>query len=103
MAAAYLHAVLLNPDSGPGQEQEQTFVDVVRSSQTAGLKVLGYVDSAYGTRSLQEMAQEFSTYSVWYEVDGFFIDDMYSSGKALVVLRLTAALLYTEHGTWLCR
>ena len=80
MAAACVHAVLLNPNSGPGSQQEQVFVDVVHSSQAAGMKVLGYVDSAYGTRNVQDMAQEFYLYSTWYGVDGFFIDDMYTAG-----------------------
>ena len=82
MAAAYVHAVLLNPDSGPGQQQLQLFVDVVNASQSAGMKVLGYVDSAYGNKDINDIAQEFDAYSSWYGVDGFFVDDMYHWGKS---------------------
>ena len=60
MAAAYVHAVLLNPNSGVGQQQETVFNDVVN------------------------IAREFSTYSSWYGVDGFFVDEMYHWGKLIL-------------------
>ena len=81
LAATYISTVLLNPDSGPGQQQVQAFVDVTQQSQAAGVKVLGYVDSAYGNRAVDDVLSEIDTYSAWYQVDGFFIDDMYSLGK----------------------
>ena len=81
MAAAYVHAVLLNPNSGVGQQREQVFNDVVNASQAAGMKVLGYVRSEYGDRAVEDIAQELDTYSSWYGVDGFFVDEMYHWGK----------------------
>ncbi|DBA66414.1 TPA: hypothetical protein ACH3X2_002393 [Trebouxia sp. C0005] len=77
LAATYVSTVLLNPDSGPGQQQIQEFVDITRQSQAAGLKVLGYVDSSYGSRAISDVLSDIDTYSSWYQVDGFFIDDMY--------------------------
>lgn len=86
MAAVYMHAVLLNPNSGSGQQQDQAFLDVARQSQAAGMKVLGYVDSAYGARAIQDIVHEFQAYSSWYNVDGFFMDDMYIAGQCPLLL-----------------
>jgi len=87
LAATYVSTVLLNPDSGPGQQQLQEFVDITRQSQAAGLKVLGYVDSSYGSRAISDVLSDIDTYSSWYQVDGFFIDDMYILGKLLQIDR----------------
>ncbi|DBB13507.1 TPA: hypothetical protein ACH3X3_000555 [Trebouxia sp. C0006] len=84
LAATYVSTVLLNPDSGPGQQQLQEFVDITRQSQAAGLKVLGYVDSSYGSRAISDVLSDIDTYSSWYQVDGFFIDDMYILDDAQV-------------------
>ncbi|KAL0038256.1 hypothetical protein WJX79_010230 [Trebouxia sp. C0005] len=84
LAATYVSTVLLNPDSGPGQQQIQEFVDITRQSQAAGLKVLGYVDSSYGSRAISDVLSDIDTYSSWYQVDGFFIDDMYILDDAQV-------------------
>lgn len=80
-AAAYVSTVLINPNSGPGSQQIQDFATVAQQSQAAGMKVLGYVDSAYGTREVSDMQNEMVAYADWYRVDGFFIDDMYIAGK----------------------
>jgi len=86
MAATYVSTVLLNPDSGPGSSQLQLFTDITQQSQAAGMKVLGYVDSAYGDRALEDVLNDIDTYSQWYQVDGFFIDDMYIAGKQMYSL-----------------
>ena len=80
-AAAYVSTVLINPDSGPGAAKDQDFAQVTQQSQAAGMKVLGYVDSAYGTRVVADVVSDMTTYSNWYQVDGFFIDDMYIAGE----------------------
>ena len=96
LAATYISTVLLNPDSGPGQQQVQEFVDVTRQSQAAGVKGLGYVDSAYGNRAIDDVLSEVDTYSAWYQVDGFFIDDMYSLGR-LVYLHHSAQAFFASY------
>lgn len=93
MAAAYVSTVLLNPDSGPGQTQLQLFSDITRQSQAAGMKVLGYVDSGYGNRAIEDVLDDIDTYSDWYQVDGFFIDDMYILGKLWHCIQSVCLLL----------
>ena len=93
-AAAYVSTVLINPDSGPGVQKLQDFATVTEQSQAAGMKVLGYVDSAYGARAVADVVSDMDAYSSWYKVDGFFIDDMYTAGMSLVLLELLQILVH---------
>ena len=81
MAAMYLSAVMVNPDSGPGARKLQDFAAVAKQSQAAGIHVLGYIPSGYGTRDIADVVSEINSYRTWYEVDGFFIDEMYTAGE----------------------
>lgn len=68
--------VILNPSSGPGSAQDANYVAAIAQIHAAGGKVIGYVSSAYTTRSLSAVVQDISTYLSLYSVDGFFIDEM---------------------------
>ena len=81
MAAMYVSAVMVNPDSGPGAQKLQEFAAVAKRSQAAGMQVLGYIPSGYGTRQIADVVSELNSYRTWYEVDGFFIDEMYTAGE----------------------
>lgn len=70
--------VILNPSSGPGSAQDANYVAAIAQIHAAGGKVIGYVSSAYATRSLSAVVQDISTYLSFYSVDGFFIDEMTS-------------------------
>lgn len=80
-AAAYVGILIVNPNSGPGTGVISEFSDAVQRCQAANITVVGYVDSAYGAKSITDVQTEIDRYISWYQVDGFFIDDMYSSGK----------------------
>ena len=81
MAAMYVTAVMVNPDSGPGAQKLQDFAAITKQSQAAGLQVLGYIPSGYGTRDIADVVSDVTSYRTWYEVDGFFIDEMYTAGE----------------------
>lgn len=80
-AAMYVSAVMVNPDSGPGARKLQEFAAVAKQSQAAGIHVLGYIPSGYGNRDIADVVSEINSYRTWYEVDGFFIDEMYTAGE----------------------
>ena len=80
-AAAYVGMLVMNPNSGPGDAPVSEFSDVVQRCQNANIKVLGYVDSAYADRNISDVADDINNYMSWYQVDGFFIDDMYTQGS----------------------
>ena len=84
-AATYVGILVMNPDSGPGTAIVSEFSDAVQRCQAANISVLGYVDSAYGDRSITDVENDINNYVSWYQVDGFFIDDMYSQGEVTIV------------------
>ena len=81
MATMYVSVVMVNPDSGSGAQKLQEFAAVAKQSQAAGIQVLGYIPSGYGTRQMADVVSEINSYRTWYEVDGFFIDEMYIAGE----------------------
>jgi hypothetical protein len=80
-SAASLSAVILNIDSGPGDRPEPSLVAAVALACAAGVPVLGYVDTAYGSRSLREVTVDMGRYRSWYPVTGFFLDQASSAGR----------------------
>ncbi|MEV6399729.1 spherulation-specific family 4 protein [Streptomyces sp. NPDC051907] len=73
-AAPLLYGVVLNIDDGPGTAPDPAFSAVVRDLRTAGVRVLGYVDTDYGRRAQRAVALDFERHRDWYATDGFFLD-----------------------------
>ena len=67
---------VVNPDSGPGSSQDPNFVQGIRGLRAAGIKVLGYVDTAYGADTISSVEANVNRYKTWYGVDGIMFDDM---------------------------
>jgi hypothetical protein len=67
---------ILNPDSGPGPTQDPNYVQAVNKLRSAGGKVLGYVYTSYGTRSLATVEADINSYISFYAIDGIFLDQM---------------------------
>ena len=76
--------VVVNPDSGPGREAFKLFSDAVAKCQAVGIKVLGYIRTEYAKRELNLVNHDLEQYNSWYNVDGFFIDEMYHWGEAVL-------------------
>jgi Spherulation-specific family 4 len=69
---------VINPDGGPGWSLDQNFVTGIRNLQAAGIIVLGYVWTDYGSRPLNETEADIHTYWSWYGVNGTYLDQMAS-------------------------
>jgi len=67
---------ILNPASGPGISQDPNYIAVVNQLRTAGGGVFGYVSTQYGNRDLASVKQDILTYQGFYNINGFFIDEM---------------------------
>jgi hypothetical protein len=67
---------ILNPNSGPGVSPDPNYVQAVNNLRTAGGKVLGYVYTNYGMRSLATVEADINTYVSFYAIDGIFLDQM---------------------------
>jgi hypothetical protein len=66
---------IINPDSGPGQF-ESSYLSGIQQLQSAGILVLGYVDTAYGSKNITSAESEIDSYSTMYHVNGIFLDEM---------------------------
>ncbi|MFJ2720758.1 endo alpha-1,4 polygalactosaminidase [Streptomyces sp. NPDC087437] len=69
-SAARTYAVVLNPASGPGAGPDPAFTAVAEALRAAGARLLGYVDTDYGTRDAAEVADEVRRHREWYAADG---------------------------------
>ena len=70
---------IINPASGPGSSPASNYVSQVAASQGAGVDVVGYVHTSYGSRSLATVENEIAEYESWYHVDGIFVDEASTS------------------------
>ena len=82
-AAPTATVLVMNPDSGPGLSQNLEYVEAVQAAQAAGITVLGYVYTSYGSRSSLELAVDIEAYKEWYGVDGIFLDEVRSDTAGL--------------------
>ena len=75
--------LIMNPASGPGRTADPAYATAVRRAQNAGMRVIGYVPTTYGSRPLRSVRADISAYRRWYGVDGIFVDEASSSTRAL--------------------
>ncbi|UNO42498.1 spherulation-specific family 4 protein [Streptomyces sp. MST-110588] len=73
-AAPGLYGVVLNPCNGPGQAPDPAFAEVAGALRAAGVRRLGYADTAYGRRPHAEVVQDLLRHRDWYATDGAFFD-----------------------------
>ncbi|TLX81877.1 MAG: hypothetical protein E6L00_05215, partial [Thaumarchaeota archaeon] len=67
---------IINPSSGPSSSIDSNYVSGIQQLQAAGVKVLGYVYTSYGTRSTSSIESDINSYNNWYHVNGIFFDEM---------------------------
>ncbi len=79
--------VVVNPDSGPGAGEGRGYAEAVRTLQAAGVRVLGYVPTTYGSRPLAAVLADVGRYLAWYGVDGIFFDEASADGALLPYYR----------------
>ncbi len=75
--------VIINPNSGPGQAANTAYQAQVQKAHVAGAKVLAYVWTDYGKRSVEAVQTDIQKYRSWYNIDGIFLDE--ASNTALML------------------
>jgi hypothetical protein len=73
---------IMNPGNGPGNNVDSNYTAAVNSFRAAGGRVIGYVYSSYGQRSLSIVNADVDRYDSWYNIDGIFVDEMANTGPA---------------------
>ncbi|WP_168200510.1 spherulation-specific family 4 protein [Allokutzneria sp. NRRL B-24872] len=94
-----LRFVVLNVADGPGTSADQSFVDA-----SAGLPVIGYVDTDYGARPTADVLTDVERHLAWYGVDGVFFDQAGTDARhygalAEAARSLGAGTVALNHGT----
>ncbi|MEU3535884.1 spherulation-specific family 4 protein [Streptomyces murinus] len=82
-AAARTYAVVLNPASGPGAAPDPAYTAAARALRTAGARLLGYVDTDYGTRDRAAITEDVRRHRLWYRTDGCFLDRVTATAEGL--------------------
>ncbi|MCS7306976.1 MAG: spherulation-specific family 4 protein [Aquificaceae bacterium] len=76
--------LVANPDNGPGSRLDENYTRLIRTYKERGFKVVGYLFTNYGSRSLQAVREDMDKYMRFYpQVDGFFVDEVSNSTSKL--------------------
>ncbi len=67
---------IANPNNGPGSSIDSNYVNGIAQLQSAGIVVVGYVHTLYGSRSTTTLETEMNEWHNWYHVTGIFFDEM---------------------------
>ena len=69
--------VILNPDNGPVKRQAKVYAEPMQFCEEHGQRVIGYVYTKYGKRSIATVKKAIANYYRWYPaVEGIFLDEM---------------------------
>ncbi|GAA0607128.1 spherulation-specific family 4 protein [Streptomyces crystallinus] len=88
-----LHWAVLNVADGPGCRPDPHCLEAAGKLRNAGIRVLGHLDTAYGTRPFGEQISDAQRFLDWYRVDGFLLDRCPTDRDALPEVRRTTATL----------
>jgi hypothetical protein len=71
--------VIVNVSNGPGVNTDPNFLNAIITLKSRGFKVIGYVWTSYGGRSLEDVKNDMDKWLNFYgseRIDGFFIDEV---------------------------
>ncbi|MFJ6217079.1 spherulation-specific family 4 protein [Streptomyces sp. NPDC092296] len=102
-----LYGVVLNAADGPGDAPDHVLAAAAEELRGAGVRVLGYVDTGYGSRPHSAAVQDLVRYRDWYRTDGVYFDQAATEPELLPYHRrltvaaraLGAATVVLGHGT----
>jgi hypothetical protein len=67
---------IVNPASGPGKVMDPNYKAGIQSLETAGVKLLGYVDTARATKTIAAVSAEMTSWFLFYGLDSIFFDNV---------------------------
>jgi hypothetical protein len=71
--------VIVNVSNGPDVNTDSNFLNAITTLKSRGFKVIGYVWTSYGSRSLGNVKNDMDKWLNFYgseRIDGFFIDEV---------------------------
>ncbi len=99
-----VHVVaIVNPSDGPGSSKNSGYTTGIAALQAAGIKVIGYVATGYGSHSIASMEAEMDPWKSFYPtLQGIFFDEQSNSDRRRRPLP-DAVAVREEHGARLHR
>jgi hypothetical protein len=89
----HVRFVVVNVHNGPGDDVDPAYVRAVDPLREAGVPLVGYVDTAYGTRSGDDVIADAFHYRLRYGITGVFLDQVSSDPQHLADYRRHAGRL----------
>jgi hypothetical protein len=89
---------IINPNNGVGSSKDSNYVSGIKNLQAAGISVLGYVFTNYGSRSSSTIENQISDYKSWYGVNGIFFDEMGNTADKLAYYTILANYVSSING-----
>jgi hypothetical protein len=76
---------IVNPDNGPVKREAKVYLEAMKYCQERGQKVIGYVYTRYGRRSINKVERAIGDYYSWYPtIQGIFLDEMAEAPSAKI-------------------
>jgi Spherulation-specific family 4 len=66
--------------SGAGSTPNRVYQAEIKRAETAGITILGYADTNYGSRPVGAVEADVRHYRSWYDVTSIFLDEVASGG-----------------------
>jgi len=67
---------IINPNSGPASSPDSSYVTYMQKLSDAGVEMVGYVYTGYGTRAISAVKADIDTYATQYPLlKGIFLDE----------------------------
>ncbi|MEU0084040.1 spherulation-specific family 4 protein [Streptomyces sp. NPDC006274] len=88
-----LHWVVLNVAGGPGELPDPHCLEAAGRLRNAGVRVLGHIDMAHGSRPFGDLVRDAQHFADWYQTDGFMLDRCPAERADLAQVRRTTATL----------
>ncbi|MFC7919256.1 spherulation-specific family 4 protein [Streptomyces cinereoruber] len=93
-----LHWAVLNVADGPGSRPDPHCLEAAGKLRAAGVRVLGHLDAAHGSRPFGELVTDAHRFLDWYKVDGYYLDRCPADRADLAGMRRVCATLETVLG-----
>jgi hypothetical protein len=97
-AANPVQFMIADPANGPGKSKDSNYVAVIGRARAAGIRVMGYVDTAYGKRSANAVKTDITTWRTMYGLTDIFFDQSASGASSLTYYRDIANAVHASPG-----
>jgi hypothetical protein len=75
---------IVNPNSGPGQNADPNYVNLINQAQKTRITLIGYVHTSYGKRALGNVQSDVDQWLKLYPgIQGIFVDEQASGADIL--------------------